>query len=397
MTANVLVLNCGSSSIKYQLIDTETGDASASGLVEKIGERSGTVTHKSGGETHSVDGQIADHTVGLRLMREMFAEAGNDLADAGVVAVGHRVVHGGPRFSAPALVTDQVVADIEALSVLAPLHNPANVTGIERARAAFPDVPHVAVFDTAFFGELPAAAHTYALDRSVAARYQVRRYGFHGTSHAYVSQRVAEVLGRPRDAVNQIVLHLGSGASASAIRGGHPVETSMGLTPLEGLVMGTRSGDIDPGVVFHLNRVAGMSIDDIDVLLNRRSGMIGLSGVNDFRDLHRLIAGGDANAQLALDVWVHRVRKYIGAYYAVLGTVDTLTFTAGVGENDAKVRALVCADLGALGISVDPARNESGSRDARVISPDRSPVTVLVVPTNEELAIARATVEAIAG
>jgi acetate kinase len=259
----------------------------------------------------------------------------------------------------------------------------------------FPDVPHVAVFDTAFFGELPAAAHTYAIDRTVAARYQVRRYGFHGTSHSYVSQRVAEVLGRPSDSLNQIVLHLGSGASVSAIRGGHPVETSMGLTPLEGLVMGTRSGDIDPGVVFHLHRVAGMSIDEIDVLLNRRSGMIGLSGVNDFRDVHKLIAGGDGNAQLALDVWVHRVRKYIGAYYAVLGTLHALTFTAGVGENDARVRALVCAGLDALGVSVDSDRNESGDRDARVISPDGSPVTVLVVPTNEELAIARATVTTI--
>ena len=391
MTYQVLVLNCGSSSIKYQLIDTDTGEAAASGLVEKIGEPSGAVTHKSGGETFSVAGPIADHAVGLTLVQQMFAEAGANLTDS-VRAVGHRVVHGGPLFSAPALITDEVVAEISGLSVLAPLHNPANVVGIEQARVVFPDVPHVAVFDTAFFGELPAAAHTYAIDRTVAARYQVRRYGFHGTSHSYVSQRVAEVLGRPSDSLSQIVLHLGSGASVSAIRGGHPVETSMGLTPLEGLVMGTRSGDIDPGVVFHLHRVAGMSIDEIDVLLNRRSGMIGLSGVNDFRDVHKLIGGGDGNAQLALDVWVHRVRKYIGAYYAVLGTLDALTFTAGVGENDARVRALVCAGLDALGISVDSDRNESGDREARVISPDGSPVSVLVVPTNEELAIARATV-----
>ena len=391
MTYQVLVLNCGSSSIKYQLIDTDTGEAAASGLVEKIGEPSGAVTHKSGGETFSVAGPIADHAVGLTLVQQMFAEAGANLADS-VRAVGHRVVHGGPLFSAPALITDEVVAEISELSVLAPLHNPANVVGIEQARVVFPDVPHVAVFDTAFFGELPAAAHTYAIDRTVAARYQVRRYGFHGTSHSYVSQRVAEVLGRPSDSLSQIVLHLGSGASVSAIRGGHPVETSMGLTPLEGLVMGTRSGDIDPGVVFHLHRVAGMSIDEIDVLLNRRSGMIGLSGVNDFRDVHKLIGGGDGNAQLALDVWVHRVRKYIGAYYAVLGTLHALTFTAGVGENDARVRALVCAGLDALGVSVDSDRNESGDREARVISPDGSPVSVLVVPTNEELAIARATV-----
>jgi acetate kinase len=392
---NVLVLNCGSSSIKYQLIDVDSGVASATGLVEKIGETAGSITHKSGGESHSASGPIADHAVGLTLMRRMFAEAGSDLADAGVSAVGHRVVHGGPKFSAPALVDDAVVTEIRELSVLAPLHNPANVVGIEQARAAFPDVPHVAVFDTAFFSELPAAAHTYAIDRVVASKFQVRRYGFHGTSHSFVSHRVAEVLGRPYDELNQIVLHVGSGASVSAIRRGHPVETSMGLTPLEGLVMGTRSGDIDPGVVFHLHRVAGMSIDDIDVLLNRKSGMIGLAGVNDFRDLHTLIAAGDANAKLALEVWAHRLKKYIGAYYAVLGTVDAITFTAGVGENDAVVRALVLDGLSALGITVDEARNTSSDRSARIISPDDSPVAVLVVPTNEELAIAEATLEAI--
>jgi acetate kinase len=305
------------------------------------------------------------------------------------------VVHGGPRFSAPALIDDSVVTGIRELSVLAPLHNPANVVGIEQARAAFPDVPHVAVFDTAFFSELPAAAHTYAIDRVVASTFQVRRYGFHGTSHSFVSHRVAEVLGRPYDELNQIVLHVGSGASVSAIRQGHPVETSMGMTPLEGLVMGTRSGDIDPGIVFHLHRVAGMSIDEIDVLLNRKSGMIGLAGVNDFRDLHTLIAAGDRNAKLALEVWAHRLKKYIGAYYAVLGTVDAITFTAGVGENDAAVRALVLDGLTALGISVDDGRNTSPDRSARIISPEDSPVAVLVVPTNEELAIAEATLETI--
>ena len=395
MSSNVRVLTCGSSSIKYQLIDADSGEASAPGLVEKIGEPAGVITHKSGGEAHSATGAIADHAVGLTLMRRMFAEAGNDLADAGVVAVGHRVVHGGPRFSAPALVTDEVLAAIGELSVLAPLHNPANVIGIEQARAAFPDVPHVAVFDTAFFGELPASAYTYAIDRTVAADYQVRRYGFHGTSHSFVSRRVAEVLERPYESLNQIVLHLGSGASVSAIRGGHPVETSMGLTPLEGLVMGTRSGDIDPGVIFHLHWVAGLTIDQIDVLLNRKSGMIGLSGVNDFRDLHKLIAGGDEHARLALDVWAHRLKKYIGAYYAVLGTVDAITFTAGVGENDSKIREMVLDDLTSLGVSVDPDKNAASDRSARVISPEGSRVTVLVVPTNEELAIAQATLTAI--
>jgi acetate kinase len=392
---NVLVLNCGSSSIKYQLIEADSGVAVASGLIEKIGETEGVIVHKEGGESYSANGAIADHAVGLTLMQTMFAEAGTELVDAGIVAVGHRVVHGGPLFAAPVLIDDAVLASIKGLSVLAPLHNPANVTGIESARLSFPDVPHVAVFDTAFFGNLPAAAATYAIDRHIAAEHQIRRYGFHGTSHSYVSRQVARVLDRPYESLNQIVLHLGSGASASAIRGGRAVETSMGMTPLEGLVMGTRSGDIDPGVIFHLHRVAGLSVDDIDVLLNRKSGMIGLAGVNDFRDLHQLIAAGDSNAKLALDVWVHRVRKYVGAYYAVLGTVDAITFTAGSGENDAKVRELVLADLTGLGIAVDPSLNTAASREARVISPAGAPVSVLVVPTNEELAIALATLEVV--
>lgn len=397
MSRNVLVLNCGSSSIKYQLVDVDAGEALASGLVEKIGSVDGVVTHKEGGESIRIEGGIADHAVGLTLMRRAFGDVGADLNDRGVTAVGHRVVHGGTRFTGPVVIDDEVIAGIADLSVLAPLHNPANLTGIERAMANFPGLPHVAVFDTAFFHDLPLAASTYAIDHGMAVEHAIRRYAFHGTSHDYVSRQVAEVLGKPLDAFNQIVLHLGAGASAAAIRRGRPVEASMGMTPLEGLVMATRSGDIDPGVIFHLHRVAGLSIDEIDSLLNRRSGVLGLSGVSDFRDLHRLIASGDAHATLALDVWVHRVRKYIGAYYAVLGSVDAITFTAGVGENDARARELVMADLGGLGIAVDPARNTAASREARVISPDGSPVTVLVVPTNEELAIARATVAVVGG
>ena len=397
MSRSVLVLNCGSSSIKYQLIDAVSEVASASGLVEKIGETESTITHKEGGETFSADGGIANHAVGLTLMREMFREAGTDLVHAGVVAVGHRVVHGGPLFAAPVQVDDDVLASIKSLSVLAPLHNPANVIGIEQARLIFPDLPHVAVFDTAFFRNLPAAASTYAIDQQTAAEHHIRRYGFHGTSHSYVSRQVAKVLDRPYLSLNQIVLHLGSGASASAIRGGHAVETSMGMTPLEGLVMGTRSGDIDPGVIFHLHRVAGLSINEIDALLNRKAGLIGLAGVNDFRDLFRLIAAGDGNAQLALDVWVHRVRKYVGAYYAVLGSVDAITFTAGVGENVAAVRELILADLTGLGIAIDPALNAAPNGRARVISAPGARVAVLVVPTNEELAIAHATVEVVGG
>ncbi len=397
MNRTVLVLNCGSSSIKYQLVDVDSGIAPASGLVEKIGAIDGVVTHKEGGRSLRIEGEIADHAVGLTLMRRAFSDMGADLADRGVTAVGHRVVHGGTRFTGPVLIDHTVIGQIGELSVLAPLHNPANLTGIERAMTSFPGLPHVAVFDTAFFHDLPLAASTYAIDHQLAADHGVRRYGFHGTSHSYVSQQVAQLLGRPYSEVNQIVLHLGAGASVAAIRGGRPVDTSMGMTPLQGLVMATRSGDIDPGALFHLHRVAGLSVDEIDNLLNRRSGVLGLSGVGDFRDLHRLIATGDANATLALDVWVHRVRSYIGAYYAVLGSVDAITFTAGVGENDARARELVMADLTGLGISVDPARNHGSERDARIISPDGSPVTVLVVPTNEELEIARATVATIAG
>ncbi|TDH48211.1 acetate kinase [Mycobacterium eburneum] len=372
----VLVLNSGSSSIKFQLVDPVAGTAVASGLVEQIGESG------SG---------IADHAEGMQRAYQALDDSGADLA--AVQAVGHRVVHGGQRFYQPTLITDETLAEIERLAELAPLHNPANAIGIKVARKDFPAVPHVAVFDTGFFHSLPDAAATYAIDRGVAAEHGIRRYGFHGTSHEYVSGRVAEVLGRPLSELNTIVLHLGNGASASAVRGGVAVETSMGLTPLEGLVMGTRSGDIDPGVLMHLRRAAGMEVEEIDELLNRRSGLKGLCGVNDFRELRALIedgAAGSAAAQLAYDVYIHRLRKYVGAYLAVLGRVDAIAFTAGVGENAASVREDALAGLDRLGIAVDPQRNRADSRDARVISAATSPITVLVVPTNEELAIARA-------
>ena len=394
MTGFVLVINSGSSSMKYQLIDPAAGVAAASGLIERIGQ-DGVATHKAGGQPLTYTGPIPDHGSALRIMQQLFAEAGRPLSEAGLMAVGHRVVHGGALFGDPVVVDDVVLQQIRELSLLAPLHNPANANGIEQARVAFPGIPQVAVFDTAFFRDLPAAAATYAIDREVAREQQIRRYGFHGTSHHYVSHLVPAVLGRDVRELKQIVLHLGNGASASAVRFGAAVETSMGLTPLEGLVMGTRSGDVDPGVVFHLLRNAGMSADEVDTLLNRRSGLLGLSGVSDFRDLHRLIAGGGADsaaASLALDVYCHRVRKYVGAYLAVLGGADAITFTAGVGENDAVVRAGVLQGLEPLGIAVDPDRNAVRSAEARVISPDSAAVTVLVVPTNEELAIAQATV-----
>ncbi|MGV0904909.1 acetate kinase [Mycobacterium novum] len=368
----VLVLNSGSSSIKFRLIDPVAGTAVVSGLVEQIGEP---------------DSAVADHVAGLRLIHQRLADSGVDLGE--VRAVGHRVVHGGTRFHAPTLITDAVVAEVSRLAELAPLHNPANVIGIEVARADFPDVPHVAVFDTGFFHSLPAAAAAYAIDREVASQYGIRRYGFHGTSHEYVSREAALLLGREPAEVNTIVLHLGNGASASAVRGGVAVETSMGLTPLEGLVMGTRCGDIDPGVLFHLNRTAGLGVDKLDELLNRRSGLKGLSGVNDFRELLQQVSHGSSAATLAYDVYIHRLRKYVGAYLAVLGRVDAIAFTAGVGENVAAVREDALAGLDGLGIVVDPQRNRGGN-GARIISAEHSRSTVLVVPTNEELAIARA-------
>ncbi len=392
---SVLVINSGSSSLKYQLVDPAGGEAIASGTVERIGETDGVVRHTVAGETTRRTGRVADHGEALRTALDLFGEIGPDLSEAQVVAVGHRVVHGGSRFSGPAVVDDDVLRAIADLSPLAPLHNPANLRGIEVARRLLPDVPHVVVFDTAFFQTLPDAAATYALDRQVAREHAIRRYGFHGTSHQYVAGEVARALGRRLSDLNQVVLHLGNGASASAVRGGVAVDTSMGLTPLEGLVMGTRTGDIDPAVVVHLHRNAGMSVDEIDELLNRRSGVKGLSGENDFREIHRLVGEGDAGARLALDVYVHRLRKYIGAYLAVLGRLDVLTFTAGVGENDARVRALAVAGLEGLGIAVDPERNEAGAGGPRVISPAWTSTVVMVVPTNEELAIARQAVEAI--
>jgi len=385
---SILVVNSGSSSVKFQLVDPGSGESVASGLVERIGESDGRVELDHRGESVERIQHIDDHGAGLALAFEMLADAGVELES--VTAVGHRVVHGGTVFYRPTIIDDSVVQQISDLSNLAPLHNPPNVLGIEVARKQLPNVPHVAVFDTAFFHSLPDAAATYAIDATVAAEHDIRRYGFHGTSHRYVSEQVAQFLGRDLEDLNQIVLHLGNGASASAIAGGKAVDTSMGLTPLEGLVMGTRSGDIDPGVIMHLRRSAGMSVDDIDALLNRRSGLIGLSGVNDFRQLQERIDDGDASARLAYDVYIHRLRKYIGAYMIGLGRLDAITFTAGVGENAAAVRADALANLEGFGIEIDAERNTLRSKQARVISTDASTVTVLVVPTDEELAIARA-------
>jgi acetate kinase len=376
----VLVINSGSSSLKYQLIQPDSGNSLADGIVERIGEPSSPA---------------ADHAAALQLAFDQLSEAGIDLTTCGLAAVGHRVVHGGATFYRPTVIDDAVIGELKQLSVLAPLHNPPAVQGIEVARKMLPAVPHVAVFDTAFFHHLPAAAATYAIDRDVAQKWQIRRYGFHGTSHHYVSEQAAAFLGRPLADLNQIVLHLGNGASASAIAGGRPVDTSMGLTPLEGLVMGTRSGDIDAGVIGYLCRVAEMSVDEVESMLNQQSGMLGMAGERDFRRLHEMIESGDSSAQLAYDVFIHRLRKYVGAYLAVLGRTDVVSFTAGIGENVAAVRRDALSGLAALGIEIDEQRNAQSAKGARRISTDTSTIAVLVIPTNEELAIARDCLRAI--
>ncbi|UCM90570.1 acetate kinase [Streptomyces marincola] len=385
----VLVLNSGSSSVKYQLLDMADHSRLASGLVERIGEGAGRLVHTpAGGERREREADLPDHRAALRAAAGELAADGLGLDAPELVAVGHRVVHGGRAFTEPTVVDERVLAEIERLVPLAPLHNPANLAGIRTAMDLNPDVPQVAVFDTAFHTTLPEHAARYAIDTATADEHLIRKYGFHGTSHAYVSRRTAALLGRDPAEVNVIVLHLGNGASASAVAGGRCVDTSMGLTPLEGLVMGTRSGDTDPAVVFHLARVAGMDVADIDALLNQRSGLVGLCGDNDMREVLRRRAEGDAEAGLAFDVYIHRLRKYIGAYCAVLGRVDAVAFTAGVGENAAPVRAAAVAGLEGLGIEVDGAANTAPGGGPRLISPEHARVAVAVVPTDEELEIA---------
>jgi acetate kinase len=378
----VLVINSGSSSLKFQLVDVDSGEARSSGYIERIGEGSSS---------------IPDHDAALRRAFDTLADDGVDLRTVGLMAVGHRVVHGGNEFYRPTRLDDARVAALQQLSDLAPLHNPPALKGIEVARRLLPDTPHVAVFDTAFFHDMPPAASTYAIDRELAQRWQIRRYGFHGTSHRYVNEQAAAFLDRPPGVLKQIVLHLGNGSSASAIAGTRPIDTSMGLTPLEGLVMGTRSGDIDPSIVGYLWHTAKMGVDDVETMLNERSGMLGLAGERDFRRLREMIESGDGAAQLAYSVFIHRLRKYIGAYLAVLGHTDVISFTAGIGENDPAVRRDAVAGLEELGIVLDQRRNLSGGRGARQISADGSPIVVLVIPTNEELAIARDCVGLLAG
>jgi acetate kinase len=399
---SVLVINSGSSSVKYQLVDLDAADpavaALASGIVERIGEKRSSLTHNFAAQTHTAEIAAPTHQQALEAVLDCFDQFGPVISESNCLAVGHRVVQGGAVFPGPALVTDSVLAEIRQLSSLAPLHNPANALGIEVAQKLLPDIVHVVVFDSSFFVDtLEPPAYTYALERKLAEKYQIRRYGAHGTSHQYVGQQVAEFLdltsGSERAQLKQIVLHIGNGASVSAQIGSAAVDTSMGLTPLEGLVMGTRTGDLDPAIVFHLARQAHLSIDQIDNLFNKQSGMLGLTGQSDMRSVQALIDQGDPAALLARQVYVRRIAKYIGSYYVMLGGCDAITFTAGVGENDAGVRADVCAFLKVLGVELNPAANAARSSHPRAISSAASAIKVLVIPTNEELAIARLAIQ----
>jgi len=385
MSRSVLVLNSGSSSVKFQLIDPDSGASLADGIVERIGEDASAASLTLGEMDLTRGDRVADHEAALRTTFELFDEAGAHLNTVGLVAVGHRVVHGGPDLYRPTLVDDALVSKLEELAPLAPLHNPPAVLGIRVALKALPDLPHVAVFDTAFFHNLPPAAATYAIDRDIAERWHIRRYGFHGTSHQYVSEQVAAFLDVPLAKLSQIVLHLGNGASASAIVGGRPVDTSMGLTPMEGLVMGTRSGDIDPGVVAWLAHAEGMTADEFHVMVNSKSGLLGVSETSsDVRDLLER-ESSDVRAAEAIALFCYQAKKWIGALAAVLGGLDTLVFAGGIGENSAVIRERICDGLGFLGIELDPARNTAA---AAIITTPSSPATARIIRTDEELYIA---------
>ena len=389
---HVLILNSGSSSIKYRLLEMPSALLMAAGEAERLGEPESRLVHRQRNADNImevIDQQtdIKDHRSGLVAITALLGR----LAD--ISAIGHRVVHGGEGFSAPTRIDRAVIDRLREVSDLAPLHNPANLTGIELCLELFEDIPQVAVFDTAFHQAMPPHAYRYPLPESLYEQYAVRRYGFHGTSHAYVAGQVAAYLQRPLTALNLITLHLGNGASAAAIRGGCCIDTSMGMTPVEGLMMGTRCGDIDPAISFYLQRVTEWGMEDIEALYNRDSGLKGVCGENDMREVLRLDEQGDEKARLAIDMYCYRIKKYIGAYYAVLGQVDAVVFTAGIGEHAPRIRAQSCSELEALGIVLDPERNQNARGDIIQIQAAESDVRVLVVATNEELEIARQTLE----
>ena len=390
----VLVINAGSSSIKYQLFEMPAGKVMAAGAVERIGEAMASHRHRdgSGVETSTVM-HVADHREGLQRIGTVMKETGaaSDLSE--LSAIGHRVVHGGEAFRQPTRIDEQAIQRIREMIPLAPLHNPANLAGIEVAMQQAPGVPQVAVFDTAFHQSIPAHAYRYALPEELYTQHQVRRFGFHGTSHFYVARQAAALLGEPLQALNLITLHLGNGASAAAIRQGQSIDTSMGMTPLEGLIMGTRCGDIDPAIHFYLDSVAALDSARLERLLNKDSGMRGVCGENDMRAVHHLADNGDPRAQLALEMYCYRIKKYIGAYSAVLGHVDAVVFTGGIGENDPWVRLQVTHEMDNLGLVIDDDKNQQDSTGSFAIHRDGSRVAILVVPTNEELEIALQTLD----
>ena len=391
---NVLVINCGSSSLKFQLINSESEAVLAKGLCERIGIDGRLTYQPAGGEKNVSEKAMPTHTEAIQFVIDALTDA-----DTGVVksldeigAVGHRVVHGGEKFAKSVVVTPEVKAAIAECNDLAPLHNPANLIGIEACESLMPGTPQVVVFDTAFHQTMPEKAYMYGLPYEYYEKYKVRRYGFHGTSHSFVSKRVAEIIGKPYNATKTIVCHLGNGASVSAVLNGESVDSSMGLTPLEGLVMGTRSGDIDPAIMEFIAKKENLDIAGIMNVLNKKSGVEGVSGVSsDFRDLEAAAKAGNKRAELAIDVFAYRVAKYVGAYTAAMNGVDNIVFTAGIGENCALVRTKVCSYLGYLGITIDEEANGKRGEEIVISTPD-SKVKVLVVPTNEELAIARETV-----
>ncbi|HEY1067009.1 MAG TPA: acetate kinase [Pirellulales bacterium] len=396
MSGLVLVVNSGSSSVKFQLFDMADRSAIATGLVERIGESTGRATLREtriDGQSHATESHdpFASHADALAYVRQVVVRILDARSPQTLVGIGHRVVHGGDFFSGPAVVDATVAKHIRELIPLAPLHNGPNLLGIEEAGKVWRAVPQVAVFDTAFHQTLPPAAYRYAVPAAWYGQHRLRRYGFHGTSHGYVTKRAAESLQIPLENFNAITLHLGNGASAAAIRGGKCVDTSMGLTPLEGLVMGTRCGDIDPAAHFFLAREAGLSLTQLESLMNKESGLKGLCGVNDMRAVLEKRESGDENARLAIDVFVHRIKHYVGAYLAVLGRADALIFTAGVGEHAPLIRELACAGLEGLGIELNPEANHAKSSGLRDVATERSRTRVLVVPTNEELEIAEQT------
>ena len=396
----VLVINSGSSSIKYQLFDMEGRTVLASGLMEQIGEKTSQLKHKTrqeNGEMQTLiqNDPVADHVQGFDRIMEVFASTGALKDSDALYGIGHRVVHGGEAFHEPTLITAQVIETIREQIPLAPLHNPPNLLGIEVTVARRPEIPQVAVFDTAFHQTIPPHAYWYALPHELADSLDIRRYGFHGTSHQYVAKAAAQHLQQPLEELNLITCHLGNGASVCAVRDGKSVDTSMGMTPLEGLIMGTRSGDIDPAVIFYLSRKTGKSMDELDALLNKESGMKGVCGVNDMREIEELAAAGNERARLALDMYCYRLKKYIGMYAAVLGHVDALIFTAGVGENSDLVRARACANLFLLGIILDEQKNKKRASGLSEMQAENSSVKILVIPTNEELEIAEQTVACI--